>query len=45
VDEVQNWHRLRSATKHGLKLSVNEVELRREAERARELWDEATAAA
>ena len=42
--EVQNWHRLRSATKQGLKLSVNEVERRQEAERAQEYWDEATSA-
>jgi hypothetical protein len=42
--EIKRWHRLRSATKQGLKLSVNEIERRREAEKARELWEEASAA-
>jgi hypothetical protein len=41
--EIKRWHRLRSATKQGPKLSVNEIERRREAEKARELWEEASA--
>src|SRR5438876_1192245 len=43
-NEIKSWHRLRSATKQGPKLSVNEIERRREAERAREWWEQATAA-
>jgi hypothetical protein len=42
--EIKRLHRLRSATKQGRKLSVNEIERRQEAEKARELWDEASAA-
>src|SRR5438876_1237293 len=44
LNEIKSWHRLRSATKQGPKLSVNEIERRREAERAREWWEQATAA-
>jgi len=42
--QIKNWHGLRSATKQGPKLSVNAIERRREAEKARELWKQATAA-
>lgn len=40
---VKGWHGLRSAKKQGVKLSVNEVERRQEAERAKEYWEQATA--
>jgi hypothetical protein len=43
-NQIKRWHRLRSATKQGQKLSVNEIERRREAEKARELWEQASAA-
>ena len=43
-NEIKSWHRLRSATKQGRKQSVNEIERRREAEKARELWEQASAA-
>ena len=42
--EIKSWHRLRSAKKQGVKLGVNEVERRQEAEKAGEYWGQATAA-
>jgi hypothetical protein len=43
-NQVKRWHRLRSATKQGRKIGVNQVERRREAEKARALWEQASAA-
>jgi len=42
--EIAKLHRLRSATKQGKKMIENKAERRKEAERAQELWSEATAA-
>jgi hypothetical protein len=43
-NEIKGLHRLRSATRQGQKLKVNAIERRREAEKARELWEQASAA-
>jgi hypothetical protein len=42
--EIMRLHRVRSAQKQGVKLSLNRAERAREAERARRLWSEATRA-